>query len=529
MHGLFSTPFTWLETINGLQADPEIRKRYQFWVFAYPTGNPILYSALRLRQELAKADQLYPNHKPYVVVGHSMGGMLTHYQVATVTGAMWEKAMGQTAKNILNQNSSDSLLVRSLTFQANPRIKRVVFICTPHRGSDLATGGLGRFAISIITLPTTLATTMRDSLTSGELVQLTGASKRLPDSVWGLKPSNPAVAVLNEARISVPYHSIIGDRGKGGCPNCSDGVVAYWSSHLNGAQSELIVPGPHGSCELPQTIAELDRILRLHLKQWPKRWHSSRGALMAAIRLITLKFPTGSIVRSFCVSISPLRRLAVFWAALFIATLARGQDPLHPLKPTDLSSPRATLKTFLDAGDAVGASLVRDYLPSPSRTKFDHLVSLAGPVVKCLDLTEVAPAARRKTGLSAAAALYETLSRIQLPPFDQIPDAAQLSGLSGSNAERWVIPDTEIVIERVKSGPRSGEFLFSAGTVARSEEFYERVRGLPYTRPVPLEYFREIIIGGGGWMIPLAWIKALPPWLRTPSPNKRLGSGSSCS
>ncbi len=60
VHGLFSTPFTWVQTINGLQADPEIRKHYQFWIFAYPTGNPILYSALRLREELAKADQLYP-------------------------------------------------------------------------------------------------------------------------------------------------------------------------------------------------------------------------------------------------------------------------------------------------------------------------------------------------------------------------------------------------------------------------------------------------------------------------------------
>src|SRR5437899_7297117 len=70
VHGLFSTPFDWVQTINGLQADPEIRKHYQFWIFAYPTGNPILYSALRLREELAKADQLYPNHKPYVVVGH---------------------------------------------------------------------------------------------------------------------------------------------------------------------------------------------------------------------------------------------------------------------------------------------------------------------------------------------------------------------------------------------------------------------------------------------------------------------------
>jgi pimeloyl-ACP methyl ester carboxylesterase len=265
VHGLFSTPFTWVETINGLQADPEIRKHYQFWVFAYPTGNPILYSALRLRQELARVDQLYPNHRPYVVIGHSMGGMLTHAQVVTLTQAMWEKAMGETAKNIFEGQPSDSLMVRATTFRANSRIQRVVFICTPHRGSKMASGGLGKLAISLINLPGQLTAVMKDALTSAELVKLTGSSKRLPNSVWGLKPSNPALPVMNAARITVPYHSIIGDRGKDNCPKCSDGVVAYWSSHLHGAQSELIVPGPHGSCELPQTIDELDRILRLNL------------------------------------------------------------------------------------------------------------------------------------------------------------------------------------------------------------------------------------------------------------------------
>jgi triacylglycerol esterase/lipase EstA (alpha/beta hydrolase family) len=266
VHGLFSTPWTWVQTINGLQADPEIRKHYQFWVFAYPTGYPILYSALRLRQELARVDQVYPNHKPYVVVGHSMGGMLTHDQVITLTEGMWEKALGDTARSIFRENSSNSLIVRATTFRANPRINRVVFICTPHRGSDMASGGLGKFAISLINLPGQLTTIMKDALSGAELLQLTGSAKRMPNSVWGLKPSNPALPVLNSARISVPYHSIIGDRGKDHCPNCSDGVVAYWSSHLDGAESELIVPGPHGSCELPQTIAELDRILRLHLR-----------------------------------------------------------------------------------------------------------------------------------------------------------------------------------------------------------------------------------------------------------------------
>jgi pimeloyl-ACP methyl ester carboxylesterase len=267
VHGLFSTPFDWVQTINGLQADPEIRKHYQFWVFAYPTGNPILYSALRLREELARADKLYPNHRPYVVVGHSMGGMLTHMQVVTATQAMWEKALGETAKSIFRQNSRDSLIVRATIFQANPRIKRVVFICTPHRGSKMASSGLGKLGISLIALPVTVATAIQDTVTSAELVQLTGSSKRLPNSITGLKPSNPAFPVVNTVPIRVPYHSIIGNRGKPGpIADSTDGVVPYWSSHLDGAQSEVIVPGPHGACELPQTIAELDRILRLHLK-----------------------------------------------------------------------------------------------------------------------------------------------------------------------------------------------------------------------------------------------------------------------
>src|SRR5438046_9179113 len=147
VHGLISTPFDWVQTINGLQADPEIRKHYQFWVFAYPTGNPILYSALRLREELAKADQLYPNHKPYVVVGHSMGGMLTHYQVVSVDEGMWGKALGQDASRLFKENSGNSLIVRAIKFRANPRIKRVVFICTPHRGSDIASNGIGKIGI----------------------------------------------------------------------------------------------------------------------------------------------------------------------------------------------------------------------------------------------------------------------------------------------------------------------------------------------------------------------------------------------
>ncbi len=113
-------------------------------------------------------------------------------------------------------------------------------------------------------------------------------------------------------------------------------------------------------------------------------------------------------------------------------------------------------------------------------------------------------------------ALYEVLSRIALPPLDEIPAAAQLESREGKVLPRWVIPDTEIALVRMQEGPRSGEFLFSADTVARAGEFYERVHALPYRRRIPQPDLYKIVVAGGGWMVPYAWTQALPPALRAP-------------
>ena len=129
--------------------------------------------------------------------------------------------------------------------------------------------------------------------------------KHLPTGINGLSPRNPVLRSLDTLPIAVPYDSIIGDRGRGDTPNSSDGVVPYWSSHLAGAQSELIVPGPHGSFALPQTIAELKRILRLHLatlshsgsSDTSKKSHSARGP---AIRRLP---PVWQAFASYCPSL----------------------------------------------------------------------------------------------------------------------------------------------------------------------------------------------------------------------------------
>src|SRR5882724_7549713 len=91
-----------------------------------------------------------------------------------------------------------------------------------------------------------------------------GLSKHSIDT---LAPNNRFVRSVNRIPITpgIPYHSIIGDRGRGDTPNSSDGVVAYWSSHLAGAQSELIVPSNHSAPQNPRAIAEVTRILKLNL------------------------------------------------------------------------------------------------------------------------------------------------------------------------------------------------------------------------------------------------------------------------
>lgn len=113
--------------------------------------------------------------------------------------------------------------------------------------------------------------------------------KRMPNSIDTLSPNDPFVKIMNALPLAkgVPYHSIIGDRGRGDTPNSSDGVVPYWSSHVGGAKSEKIVPSGHGANQHPKGIAEVVRILKEHIE--------SKGLVTKRQpRISTLQEPAGS-------------------------------------------------------------------------------------------------------------------------------------------------------------------------------------------------------------------------------------------
>ena len=266
VHGLLSTPQMWSDVINEIEGDPELRGRVQFWVFWYPTGTPITFNALKLREELATAHRRYGLPHGVVLVGHSMGGLLARLQVTDPGRAIWDNTFKKRADLLYRKVPADSFLKRAAIFSPNPDVKREVFICTPHRGSEMALGSIGYIGRKLISLPATLV--FRVEKTLGIPLELVfGKGNRLPTSIDGLSPRSPLLTALDGLPILAPHHSVVGDRGRGDTPGSSDGTVPYRSSHLDSALSELVVPGPHGAYALPQTIEELRRILKLHLSR----------------------------------------------------------------------------------------------------------------------------------------------------------------------------------------------------------------------------------------------------------------------
>ena len=269
VHGLRDTPATWMPMYQQLLSDPELRDGYQFWIFSYPSGLPYPHTAALLRRELDGVRQAFPDHKDLVLVGHSMGGMISRLMVTDAGETIWTGMFGAGPNEVDLQGNSRQLLLDALVFDKRDEVDRTVFIATPHRGSMLAANRIGRIVSRLVRLPIYLRDVGKDvaAVLSADTAGL--ELNLAPNSIDTLRPNNRFVRVVNEIPVhpGVPFHSIIGDRGRGDTPDSSDGVVAYWSSHMEGAASETIVPSNHSAHQNPEAIEEVKRILKLHLME----------------------------------------------------------------------------------------------------------------------------------------------------------------------------------------------------------------------------------------------------------------------
>ena len=210
------------------------------------------------------------------VIHDTRNGRNTRLLVSHSSDTTWSPAYAvfhARATELLPLVNSRPLLRDALLFRAYPLVKRIIFISTPHRGSAIASGGIGALGSRLIRLPAIITSSV-----PRQIARLANArGMRIPTSIDGLSPKSPLFKVYDGVAIRSPHHSIIGDRGRGDTPHSSDGVAPYWSSHLDTARSELIVPTGHGAMNSPLAIAEIQRILRLNAGVAHPSTKSGRG------------------------------------------------------------------------------------------------------------------------------------------------------------------------------------------------------------------------------------------------------------
>ena len=260
--GLRCGPSVWKNSVNEIYADPGLRRKYQPVCFIYPSKLPVPVSAARLRELLERSrHMLDPGHEDagfdhMVLVGHSMGGLLARLQVTDSSGTdFWHSFFSATPREIAGRIDAKTQRVvkKALFFQRQPNIKLIVFICTPHRGSDLADVPVVRAATRIFFLLPGTALHRLHALENLPKSYKNPALREFYDSgvdgTESLSTRHPFFRALSRHPVPVTFHSIIATRGAADFRKSSDGVVACWSAHLDGAASETLVPYAHGCLE----------------------------------------------------------------------------------------------------------------------------------------------------------------------------------------------------------------------------------------------------------------------------------------
>ena len=278
VHGVVSSPRSaWVRTYQELRDDPVIRARYQFWVFQYPSGLPIPSSAARFRAALIEVRETFdPTHADpaldrMVLIGHSMGGLLSKMMAQDSGMVLWDALLTKPYERLQATAELRERLANIFIFRRLPFVRRLVFISTPHRGSRWGNRLLGRLTSNLIPRNEVTREALQELIRRNDPDVLTPELRgnRL-NSIGVLAVGNPTLEALAQLPIdsNVAYHSIIPQLTTpwGGSLG-TDGIVGYWSSHIEGARSEFIVAGNHVSQQRPEVIAELRRILLEHLAE----------------------------------------------------------------------------------------------------------------------------------------------------------------------------------------------------------------------------------------------------------------------
>ena len=277
VHGLLSTPATWMETMNELDQIPGIRERYQFWFYMYPTSGSILLNGTDLRENLQRTiQQIDPknenqNLKHMVLVGHSMGGLLARLQVTHSDDKLYSGLCKVPFNQLQGKPTVLELARKTLFFEPNPNISHVVYIGTPHNGSPLSFTPTGRLG-SLIAHTPSWQKNFRSELNEQNPGAFLPAFKiqSQPNSIDMLGFENPFLKVFQSLRPSehIQVHSIAGDMNQFFESRKGDTVVPLSSALATKSDTITLVEEKHMELHHhPKTISEIIRILQQNITE----------------------------------------------------------------------------------------------------------------------------------------------------------------------------------------------------------------------------------------------------------------------
>ncbi|MGO1718925.1 MAG: esterase/lipase family protein [Luteimonas sp.] len=276
VHGLASSPEAWVNVANEILGDETLRQSFQVWQVYYPTNLPIAFNHASLREVLDETLQsLDPGRsarasRDIVLVGHSMGGVLSRLLVSSSGDQLWDQMVASRELDDGRLERVRHRLEPILRFEPFPGVERVILIAAPHRGTDAANNRLGRLISRLIRLPLTLLEGFEDVLQVLAGAEPDGRDEpKIPNSIDNLSREDPFIRAAADLPISprVNYHTIIARSDPTVALEASDdGLVPYCSAHLPGAVSEKVLESFHSVQETPEAILEIRRILHADLQ-----------------------------------------------------------------------------------------------------------------------------------------------------------------------------------------------------------------------------------------------------------------------
>lgn len=279
IHGLNSSPLIGYELTMAVLQDEELKQRYQIWHAFYPSGPPPFYNSMRIRKKLdelhgmLKAEGGAKELDQILVVGHSMGGIISKTLIQNTDYVLWDLSFTERPEQIGYAQKELDKIQDIFIFKTRPYIDKVVFMDTPHGGSEYSESILAKMASWFINLPKNFTLILSnfilklgpDKVTLPMREYLSGSG---PHSVQVLSPRHPLLQGLNKLEYQRPVYSIVGSDGalsckdEKSCSQISDGVVPFFSAHQAKAVQEIIVPSNHNSYQSPQAIEFLLQVLR---------------------------------------------------------------------------------------------------------------------------------------------------------------------------------------------------------------------------------------------------------------------------